>query len=122
MRKSARQPKPFKRYGQDEDEEQASALTPKTKTEWLEAAKRLRAKKPLGDTAAAAESTPDEGTDNVDPSDSASQVSDASTSVSESESTVLRRLELRRKQAKLLQELKEQEDQQQIELQELKLA
>jgi hypothetical protein len=60
--------------------------------------------------------------DNIDPSDLAAQVSDKSMAVSGSESTVQRQLELRKKQAKVQQELKEQEDQQHTELQELKLA
>ncbi len=123
-RKSTRLLKPVKRYGQDEDEERNPARTPISKAEWLETAKRLRAKKQTKDTVVTPEPLSDNEADGdkVEPGDSASQVSYKSAVASESESTVQRRLELQMRQAKLLQELKEQEDQQQIELQELKLA
>jgi hypothetical protein len=58
----------------NEDEEQASAHTSKTKAEWLEAAKRLCTKKQLKDNAAVAKliSDDEDDSDNIDPSDSAS--------------------------------------------------
>ena len=123
-RKSTRTLKPVKRYGQDEEEERAPAHTPKSKAEWLETAKRLRAKKQDEDTVVTSEplSGIEADGDEIDSCDSASQVSCQSAVASVSEATVQRRLELQKKQAKLIQELKEHKDQQQIELQELKLA
>jgi hypothetical protein len=120
-RKSSRSLKPVKRYGHEEEEEHTPAYTPKSKADWLETAKRLRAKKQTTPTEPNFSDNDADG-EEIEPCDSASQISCKSAVTSESESAVQRRIELQRKQARLLQELKEQEDQQEIELQEFKLA